>query len=108
MQRGVAIHDVRNSGVIALRTHQTWWLARPRPTPTSRSAHTSFSIIVRVHGVRRCTLPVIRTWIAALRHGAAESDLDTLLSAVQPIIDQLMGRHALYEWTLLQLRQACL
>ena len=49
-----------------------------------------------------------RTWIAALRHGATERDLDALLAAVQPIIDQLMGRQALYEWTLLQLKQACL
>jgi hypothetical protein len=41
---------------------------------------------------------------AILRSGP----LNSVTEQVQPIIDQLMGRQALYEWTLLQLRQACL
>ena len=48
------------------------------------------------------------TWMAALQHGATEADIDTLYKAVEGIIEQLMGRGALYEWTKLQLVQACL
>lgn len=48
------------------------------------------------------------TWIAALQHGAAEADLFALMEAVVPIIDQLMGRHSLYEWTLVALIEAVL
>ena len=48
------------------------------------------------------------TWMAALQHGATEADIDTLFTAVAGIITELMGRDALYEWTRLQLVQACL
>jgi hypothetical protein len=48
------------------------------------------------------------TWMAALQHGATEADLDALYKAVKDIIDRLHGRAALYEWTKLQLVQACL
>jgi hypothetical protein len=48
------------------------------------------------------------TWMAALQHGATEADINTLFTAVAGIITELMGRDALYEWTRLQLVQACL
>ena len=48
------------------------------------------------------------TWIAALQHGATEADLALLYDAVTPIITKLMGREALYEWSLQQLVQAVL
>ena len=48
------------------------------------------------------------TWMVALQHGATEADIDVLYKAVADIINQLMGRGALYEWTKLQLVQACL
>jgi hypothetical protein len=104
MQRGVAVHDVSNINGRHACTHA-------RAMTDGRAAHSPHKLLILVYrlgvvcGVGVCG---VRTWIAALRHGATESDLDVLLSAVQPIIDQLMGRHALYEWTLLQLRQACL
>ena len=46
--------------------------------------------------------------MAALQHGATEADIQKLMDAVKPIIRNLMGRDALYEWTRLQLIQACL
>ena len=46
------------------------------------------------------------TWIAALWCGATSAQLDELHAAVEPIITQLMGRHALYAWTLAALQTA--
>lgn len=47
------------------------------------------------------------TWITALWCGASSTQLDELHEAVQPIIDDLMGRHALYAWSLSALKAAC-